>query len=125
MAFAYIKDNNQPKFSFMGVYRNAINTDGDWVQKYEAVSQFDSPPEITITDKSISISGLAVAGMSNAFSHGDQYFRCGFYHSKKVINYNEIREEDGWVFDKVDLAVELHVCKSKSEIEQENSGTNA
>lgn len=92
--------------------------------KYEPISQFDAPPQITITDKSITFSGLAVAGMSNAFAHGDQYFRCGYYHSKRVIDYTMIRPEDGWVFDTVTLPVELHVCKSKSEIEQENSGTN-
>ena len=106
----------------MGVYRNrlvdrAANT---WNLEFEPVSQFDKAPTVQITPTSITFKATAVAGMTDAFPHGDQVFRCGMYKSKRVINYAYQSEADGWEYLDQDYPVELHVCKSKSEIGQEN-----
>ena len=122
MAFANIGDKSEIRVSFMGVYWNRLvdRVKDLWNIEFEPVSQFDKPPTVQITPQAVTFKAQSVAGMSDAFSHGDQIFRCGMYKSKKIINYAYQAEEDGWEYLDQDYPVELHVCKSKSEVEHEN-----
>ena len=127
-AFGQIKANNQVGFSFMGVYENQLidREDDEWTTVFDQISQFDSTPKITIKPNSVTFEAVAVQGHSNAFGAGNKFFRCQHYKSKKVINYSYYIDDGTWS-DDFDIAVNLHQCKSKSQIEQENndhSGTN-
>ena len=57
--------------------------------------------------------------MSDYFEHGDQYFKCGYYLSKRVIEHTDFSLADGGWKEEETIAeegVELHICKSKSDI---------